>query len=70
MTKATTVRVNRATHLRLKALASQTHSSITEVVAAAVRAYHKKLFFEQADRDYLALREDPEAWEEHQQELR
>jgi hypothetical protein len=35
-----------------------------DVLERALAEYRKRLFWEQAERDFQALREDPEAWNE------
>jgi predicted transcriptional regulator len=66
----TTVRVTAALHGRLRALAEQRGASIAQVLAEAIDAYERTLFWNGV-RDWLKeLRADPEAWADYQRELR
>lgn len=59
-----TVRISAASHQVLRELAEQTGQSMTEVLDKALDAYRRKVFFEQLNAGYAALRADPEAWAE------
>ncbi len=48
----------------LHELAERTGQSMSEVLDKALDAYRRKLFFEQLNAGYAALRADPEAWAE------
>lgn len=61
---APTVRISEAAHRILKEMAEQTGQSMTEVLDKALDAYRRKVFFEQLNADYAALKADPEAWAE------
>jgi hypothetical protein len=63
-----TVNLTDSTHRVLQALSAQTGKSIPEILAKAVEEYRRKVFFEGLDRDYAALKADPEAWAEELQE--
>jgi hypothetical protein len=49
-------------------LAEQTGQSLSDVLDKALDAYRRKLFFEQLNAGYAALRADPHAWAEELQE--
>lgn len=59
-----TVPISEASHRILRELAEQTGQSMTEVLDQALDAYRRKLFFEQMNAGYAALRADPQAWAE------
>ncbi len=65
-----TVRISEASHRLLKELAEQTGQTMLEVLAQALDAYRRKVFFEQLNAGYAELRADPEAWAEHLAERR
>src|SRR5262249_17523502 len=48
----------------LRTLADQTGQTETEILDKAVDAYYRKVFFEQLNDHYAALRANPEAWAE------
>jgi hypothetical protein len=60
-----TVPISEASYDILMELAAQTGQTMTEVLARALDAYRRKLFFEQLYAGYAELRADPEAWAEH-----
>ena len=59
-----TVRINEASRELLRELARRTNTSMQDVIEEALVEYRKRLFWEQADRDFRAMREDGEAWQE------
>ena len=59
-----TVGISEASHRILQELAERTGQSMTEVLDRALDAYRRKVFFEQLNAGYAALRADPEAWAE------
>jgi hypothetical protein len=61
------IRVDENVQKRLRGLADRAGTSIQQVVTDAVEVYERKLFWEQVNREYVALRKDPKAWK---QELR
>jgi predicted transcriptional regulator len=66
--ETTTVRVTTALHGRLRALAGQRGTSIAQVLAEAIDAYERTLFWGEV-RDWLGqLRADPDAWADYQRE--
>ena len=52
----------------LRELAEQTGQPMSEILDRALDAYQRKLFFEQLNAGYAALRADPEAWAEELEE--
>lgn len=60
-----TVRISKAAHHKLKALAAQTDQPMIDVLDKALEAYQRQLFFEQLNAGYAGLRRDPRAWAEH-----
>src|SRR5947208_16080020 len=60
----TTVRISEATHRMLRELAERTGQTMTEVLDQALDAYRRKVFFDELNAGYAALRADPDAWAE------
>ncbi len=67
---STTVRVSEPSHVLLRALAERCQKSMQQVIAEALEAYHKQLFWTQANHEFEHIRNDPEAWQEEQEEQR
>jgi hypothetical protein len=65
-----TVRISEASHQILKKLAEQTGKTMLHVLDKALDAYQRKQFFEQLNAAYGALRADPKAWREVEEERR
>ena len=65
---APTVRISEASHRILKELADQTGQTMMEVLDKALDAYRRKVFFEGLRADFAALKADPKAWAEEQEE--
>jgi predicted DNA-binding protein len=59
------VRVDEATHARLRGLAEQTGESMASVLAKAVEQYEERLFWASCNAAYERLQEDPQAWSEY-----
>jgi hypothetical protein len=57
--------ISEASHQMLKDLSEKTGLTMTNLLAKALEAYHRKLFFERMNDGYAELRADPEAWAEH-----
>ena len=51
-------------------LAAQTGQSVTQILDEAVDAYRRKLFMDEVNAAYAALRADPAAWAEVEEERR
>jgi predicted transcriptional regulator len=64
----TMIRVEQATHKKLRALASRTGETMPQLVAAAVEEFEPKLFWEQVNQEFTALRADPKAWKQELEE--
>jgi predicted transcriptional regulator len=58
------VQLSDASHRILQELAEQTGQSASEVLDKALDAYRRKLFFDELNAGYAALRADPKAWAE------
>jgi len=65
-----TIRVSKTTHQILRGLARQARTTMTAIVEAAVREYQRNKYWEEYYADYAALRANPEAWAEYQEEIR
>lgn len=63
-----TVPISEASHRILQDLTQQTGLTATEVLDKALDAYRRKVFFEQLNAGYAALRADPKAWAEFEAE--
>ena len=64
----TTVRVTKETREALLELSEQAGESMQEVLARAVEAYRRQRMLEETNAAYAALRSNPEAWREEQEE--
>jgi len=62
------VRISEQSHRILRELAEQTGQTMADVLEKALDAYRRKLFFEQFNAGYAALRAEPEAWAELESE--
>ena len=67
--QAATIRVRPATRKTLAQLAAQTHSSVQNVLDAAVEAYRRQVFLEQTNQALAELRQDDRAWQEYRREI-
>lgn len=63
-----TIPISETAQRILRELAEQTGQSMTDVLDKALDAYRRKLFFEQLNAGYAALRADPQAWAEELEE--
>ena len=57
-----TVRISETTHRALRDLAESERISQQTIVERAIENYRRQRFLEAANRQYAALRNDPEAW--------
>lgn len=64
------VRVSEAAWQTLKDLSERCGKTMQEIVDRAVEEYRRKLFLEEANRAYAALKSDPGAWREELEERR
>ena len=58
------VRVSQSTHAMLRAMSEQTGETMQCILEKAVQEYQKRLFWEQTNAAYAALRKDEKAWKE------
>jgi predicted transcriptional regulator len=65
-----TVRVSKGTRDTLRDLAVKSGESMQTIIDRAIEEYRRQSFIEQANKAYLALRENPEAWETELKERR
>ncbi|HZV05210.1 MAG TPA: hypothetical protein VE999_09025 [Gemmataceae bacterium] len=65
---ATTIPFSETARQILRELAEQTGQTTTDILDKALDAYRRKLFFEQLNAGYAALRADPQAWAEEFEE--
>jgi hypothetical protein len=65
-----TIRVNKPTIDMVRELAAKAQTTMTAVVEAAVREYRANQFWKEVEAGYAALRADPKAWAEYQEEIR
>jgi hypothetical protein len=65
-----TVRVTPQTHAKLKELAQQAGVPMPAVLERAVDEYERRVFLEECNAAFAALRADPKAWAEELAERR
>jgi len=65
-----TIRVNKPTLEIVRVLASKAGTTMTAIVEAAVREYEKRKYWEEYYAAYEALRGNPQAWAEHEEEMK
>ncbi len=65
-----TIRVTKATRDILRDLAAKAQTTMTAIVEQAVKEYERKKFWEDYHAGYHALRSDPAAWAEYQDEVK
>lgn len=65
---APTITVSDKSTKLLEELSKHTGQTASEVVEKALKTYRRKVFFDQMNAGYAALRADPEAWSEHEAE--
>lgn len=63
-----TVRIGDSAHRTLQELAEQTGASMQSVLEKAIAEYQRKYFLEGLSADFAALRNNPKAWQEEQEE--
>jgi hypothetical protein len=64
-----TIRINKKTLEMVRELADQAETTMTAIVEAAVREYRVARFWKELEAGYSALRANPEAWADYQQEI-
>jgi predicted transcriptional regulator len=62
------IRVEQATHKKLRALAARTGDTMPQVVAAAVEEFERMLFWERVNQEFASLRDDPRSWKHEVEE--
>ena len=65
---STTVRLGISARAVLRELAAQSGDSMASVLEKAIECYRRQRFLEDANAAYAALRADPEAWRQEQEE--
>jgi hypothetical protein len=63
-----TVGISRTAHATLCELAALSHEPMTVVLDKAIEAYRRQRLIEEVNASFAALRADPEAWREEQQD--
>ena len=63
-----TVRMNEESRTLLRELAEQASTTQPAVVEKALSEYRKKLFWERATADFVAIRADEQAWATEKEE--
>ena len=66
----TTVRITEAARDSLRQLAENEGRSMQEVLELAIENYRRQKFLEQVNAGYAELREDPQAWQTYQEDMR
>jgi len=64
----TMVRISNIAHNTLKELSNRKGESIQAILNIAIEEYRRKQIFEEANRAYTALMNDPDAWKEELEE--
>ena len=59
-----TVRISERSRELLRELAQNTDTTMQSVIERALMEYRKRLFWNQAERDFSTMRDDPEVWNE------
>lgn len=62
------VRVSENTHEVLRSLSMQEGKSMQDIIDKAIEDYRRKAFLEGLSNDYRLLRNDAEAWKNHEQD--
>mgnify|MGYP000882201411 FL=1 len=65
---SSTVRIDSSTHKVLQSLSAQTGRKMQEIMSEAVELYRRQLFLEKVNAAFAALKTDPQAWKEEQEE--
>jgi predicted transcriptional regulator len=64
-----TIRVSKKTLSTIRQLAEKNEKTMTAIVEEAVREFEIKKYWEEYYADYAALKANPEAWADFQEEL-
>ncbi|MDD4170145.1 MAG: toxin-antitoxin system protein [Desulfotomaculaceae bacterium] len=65
---STTVRISHSTWKTLREIADRVGEPMQAVLDKAIEEYRRKCFLEEANRAYLALRNNPDAWKDEIEE--
>ena len=65
---STTVRISAEAKGALQKLSAQTGKKMQEILNEAVELYRRQLFLERANAAFAALRADPKAWADEEEE--
>jgi predicted transcriptional regulator len=68
MNQASTVTIGSTFYKILAELSASSGKSIQAILKQAIEQYRRQQFLEAADRAYIALRNDSEAWQEELEE--
>jgi hypothetical protein len=66
---ASTIRIRPKTHDALKEIAAMTGQSLQDALDQAIEDRRRRLYLEEADADYAALKQDPKALAEFNKEM-
>ncbi|OGF57352.1 MAG: hypothetical protein A2Z21_02405 [Candidatus Fraserbacteria bacterium RBG_16_55_9] len=61
-------RISEPLHRALHQLAKKQKTSIKEVLEAAIETYRRQCFLEESNAAFVALRQNPKAWQEEREE--
>lgn len=67
---STTVRVSVEVREKLQRMAADYGEPMQDLLAKAVEAYRRQRLLEAINESFAALRADPEAWQEYQEEIK
>ena len=59
-----TVRISEKTHEDLREIAAETGQPMADILAKAIEDYRRKIFMEQFNAAYTAMRSNPKVWRE------
>jgi hypothetical protein len=65
----TTIRISEKSLQTLQKLADESGESMEAILDRALEEHRRRVFMDQVNADYAALRQDPEAWADYQKEL-
>lgn len=65
-----TLQASEQTHCKLQSLSESLNLPMQTVLEQAVEEYRRAVFFDKLDQDFAALRADPLAWQEYQEEMK
>lgn len=66
--RSTSIRIDERAAAVLRELAQKQHKSMQAILNQAIESYRRQRFLEEANAAFAALRQNPEAWHEEQQE--